>query len=300
METDNGMDNSGRKFSFGLYEAEPASGELRKNGTKLRIQEQPFQILLELLRRPGEVVTRDELRDKLWPADTFVDFDHGLNTAINKLREVLGDKASNPRFVETLARRGYRFIAPVKVIGGPELLAPAKAVEAPPVAGAPAMEAPVTIAVATHAAEPSIFSGEDLPQPSRWLSRALFALAQIMYLIFYAVALVNLDQLPILVANFLGGIVVNVVIPVVLVTATVGIAFRLYLLTAVLFDFRPLGEKFKKLYPFILPLDQLWALAPFLLVSRIGIGAAFAACAGLLYLPFSERTLIKMAYRWPA
>src|SRR5438067_1745285 len=75
--------------------------------------EQPFQVLAALLESPGEVVTREQLRQKIWPADTFVDFDHSLNTAINKIREALGDTASNPRFVETLARRGYRFMAPV-------------------------------------------------------------------------------------------------------------------------------------------------------------------------------------------
>jgi cholera toxin transcriptional activator len=288
------MEKSTRKFAFGLYEADPSSGELRKSGMKLRIQEQPFQILLQLLDHPGEVVTRDDLRQKLWPADTFVDFDHGLNTAINKLREVLGDSATNPRFVETLARRGYRFIAPVKVIGNavPAPVAVAESVPAFPHGGEQDTLADPQVTAPVEAYE------EALPRPSRAVSRALFALAQTMYLIFYGVALVNLDELPMLVANFLGGRAVGAVVPVVLVTASVGIALRLYLLTAVLFDFKPLGAKFKRLYPFVLPLDQLWALAPFLLVSRIGIGAAFAACAGLLYLPFSQRTLVKMAYKY--
>src|SRR5512141_848749 len=109
-----------RVYRFGLYEADMRSGELRKNGIKLKLQGQPFGVLGALLERPGDVVTRDELRERLWPADTFVDFDHSLNTAINKVRDVLGDSAVNPRFVETLARRGYRFIAPVQVVQGPE------------------------------------------------------------------------------------------------------------------------------------------------------------------------------------
>ena len=99
---------------FAAFEVDLAAGELRKNGNRIRLQEQPFQILVYLLDRAGEVVTREELRQKLWPADTFVDFDHSLNTAVNKLREALGDSASNPRYVETLARRGYRFLAPVQ------------------------------------------------------------------------------------------------------------------------------------------------------------------------------------------
>src|SRR5512133_2906944 len=111
-----------RTYRFGLYEADVASGELRKNGSKLRLQEQPFQVLVALLEQPGEVLTREELRQRLWPADTFVDFDHSLNTAINKLREALGDEASNPRFVETLPRREYRFIAPVESVADPALV----------------------------------------------------------------------------------------------------------------------------------------------------------------------------------
>src|ERR1017187_947203 len=106
--------NSSRIVRFSVFELDLAAGELRKNGAKLRLQEQPFQVLALLLERAGEVVTRDELRQKLWPADTFVDFDHSLNTAVNKLRETLGDSASSPRYIETLARRGYRFIAPVQ------------------------------------------------------------------------------------------------------------------------------------------------------------------------------------------
>lgn len=104
---------SPRVLRFGAFEADLRAGELRKHGLRVRLQEQPFQILAMLLERPGEAVTREELRQKLWPADVFVDFDQGLNNAIKKLRLALGDSAENPRFVETLARHGYRFIAPV-------------------------------------------------------------------------------------------------------------------------------------------------------------------------------------------
>jgi DNA-binding winged helix-turn-helix (wHTH) protein/Tol biopolymer transport system component len=109
---------------FGVFEVDLRAGELRKSGLKIKLQEQPFQVLVMLLRRPGEVVNREELQKAVWSADTFVDFDRGLNKAINKLREALGDTADNPRFVETLPRRGYRFIAPVDAvpaqIGHPE------------------------------------------------------------------------------------------------------------------------------------------------------------------------------------
>ena len=101
--------HSSRLVRFGTFEVDLPAGELHKGGVKLKLTGQPFQVLAILLERPGEVVTRQELQKRLWP-DTFVDVDHNLNTAINKIREVLGDSAESPRFVETLPRRGYRFI----------------------------------------------------------------------------------------------------------------------------------------------------------------------------------------------
>lgn len=106
-----------RKLRFGLFEADLSTGELRKSGVRIRIQAQPFRVLTFLLERPGEVITRDEIQQRLWGNDTIVDFEHSLGTAINKLREALGDSAENPRFIETLARRGYRFLAPVSADG---------------------------------------------------------------------------------------------------------------------------------------------------------------------------------------
>ncbi len=98
---------------FGTFEVDLRAGELRKQGKRIRLQEQPFQVLTVLLQHPGQVVTREELRNQNWPPDTFVDFDNSLNTAINKLREALADSADNPRFIETLPRRGYRFLVSV-------------------------------------------------------------------------------------------------------------------------------------------------------------------------------------------
>src|ERR1700730_6281507 len=107
-------DRPGRIVHFGVFEADLQTGELHKNGVKVPLQGQPFQVCAILLQHSGELVTREELRRKVWPEDTFVDFDHALNTAITKIRIALGDEADNPRFVETLPRRGYRFIAPVQ------------------------------------------------------------------------------------------------------------------------------------------------------------------------------------------
>ncbi len=104
-----------RLMQFGVFEVDLQAGELRKSGLRIKLQDQPFQILVLLLEHPGEVVTREQLRQRLWPADTFVDFDHSLNSAVKKLRLSLGDDPDNPRFIETLPRRGYRFIVPVRV-----------------------------------------------------------------------------------------------------------------------------------------------------------------------------------------
>ena len=137
-------DLRGAAYRFGVFEADSRTGELRKQGRALKLRGRPFDILVLLLARDGDLISREELRKELWPADTFVDFDHGLNSAMNRLRDALGDTAENPRFVETLPRRGYRFIAPIEVVDARSAIpaaaavaAPAPSVVAAPVAAAP-------------------------------------------------------------------------------------------------------------------------------------------------------------------
>ena len=130
--------SSVRSVRFGVFEVDLRAGELRKKGIRIRLQGQPFLLLITLLKQRGEVVTREEVRRMLWPEDTFVDFDHSLGTAINKLREALGDSAANPRFIETLPRRGYRFVAPIEVVGASEEVPIVN--EAPPKEQEPASE----------------------------------------------------------------------------------------------------------------------------------------------------------------
>src|SRR6516225_5434452 len=128
---------SPRMIRFGVFELDPRSGELQKQGRKIRLEGQPIQILICLLEKRGELVTREDLRRKLWPADTFVNFEHGLNAAVKRLRQALNDSADNPRFVETLPRRGYRFIAPIQAISA------SGAVEAVPVTATAAEPNPI-------------------------------------------------------------------------------------------------------------------------------------------------------------
>jgi cholera toxin transcriptional activator len=305
--------NNSRIARFGVFEADLNAGELRKSGVKLRLQGQPFLVLALLLERAGEVVTREDLRQKLWPSDTFVDFDHSLNTAINKVREALGDSASSPRYVETLARRGYRFVAPVEI---PQPISRANAIRDDVVSTTAAATAiPDKSAVTPPAASPSISDRPvraelaaastgrqsvhpelDVPIPHRGLTRGLFVLSQVMYLIFYFVALRRLHAVQDIADSFLSPGGATALVVILMVTAGVGIPLRCYLISAAGFDHQRLGEKFRQIFPFVLILDELWAVAPFLLIQKIGLGAAFAVCAALLYLPFSERTLIRMAY----
>src|SRR5438477_1556238 len=169
------------KYKFDDFEADLKAAELRRNGARLKLQLQPFQVLVALLERPKDVVTREELRQRLWPEDTFVDFDHGLNTAMAKLRDVLGDSAGSPRYIETIAKRGYRFLGEVQIVQAqPSVPAATAPANVAPVAGSASNVAPPRPAGETFASVPK--PGE-LPRASRRTSRGLFVLAQIMYLV---------------------------------------------------------------------------------------------------------------------
>jgi len=280
-------DSEKKVFRFGVFEADAGTGELRKSGVRLRLQDQPFQVLLAMLERPGEVVGREELRQKLWPADTFVDFDHSLNTIVNKLREVLGDSASNPRFIETLAKRGYRFLLPVEQVADPR--AQGNATSSPPIAAAAAVASPEITSASLLTAP------EELPIVPHGYVRGLFLLIQIVYLSFYIVALARLPAVEQLLDRAFGR--ADWVAIILIASAALGIPIRLYLLSAVSFDVQGLSRKFSKLFPATFVLDQLWALSPFLLAPQIGLGLALGVTAALIYVPFAQRTLVLMRER---
>jgi len=275
------------KYKFDEFEADLRAAELRKGGIRLKLQMQPFQVLVALLERPKEVVTREELRQRLWPQDTFVDFDHGLNTAMVKLRDVLGDSASKPRFIETIAKRGYRFLGTAEVIS--EQPAPAE-----PKPSAPAETAQATIG--NPNLQPASLAAEAdsaLPRASRNTARLLFTLTQIMYLIFYLSALFSWENTYKASFNTWGRAGATAFV-VYLATSMVGIAVRLYLISATAMDYHLLGSKYRLLTPALFVLDMIWALSPLLIADRIGLGFAMGACAALVYMPFAQRTLIKM------
>jgi cholera toxin transcriptional activator len=278
-------------FRFGLYELEGGTGELRKDGKPHpRVQGQPLEVLLQLLAHPGDVVTRDELRQRLWPADTFVDYDHSLNTAVNKLRDALSDSAENPRFIQTIPRRGYRFIAPVEIVAD----------DASGFAKTDRKTSSGAETSATVSGEKRNFAlseADDLPDAPRGVVQILFSLIQVMYLSFYVISLARLHWVEPLLSQAVQHS--KWLLALLLVTALIGIPVRLYLLSAAIFGYRGLPVKFLRLFPFVILLDELWALAPFLLVDEIGIGLALAATAALLYLPFSQRSLMLMGGRHP-
>jgi DNA-binding winged helix-turn-helix (wHTH) protein len=271
-----------RIFRFGVFEADASSGELRKAGMRLRVQEKPFQVLMLLLEHPGEVVTREEVRQKLWPSDTFVDFDHSLNTIVNKIREALDDSAANPRFIETLSKRGYRFLVPVESTSHRSDHPVEKLIVATS-----------TLAIPSRSTF-HLTDVDELPVASRRYVRALFLLIQIMYLSFYIAALERLPAVQDLLDRMFGHPWVTIVL---IMSAGVGIPIRLYLLSAAAFDIKDLSVKFLRLFPGILVLDVVWALAPFLLAPQIGVGLALAFTAALIYVPFAQRTLVLMRQR---
>ena len=267
-------DAARRVFCFGVFEADEAQEELRKRGIRIKLHAQPFQVLVLLLERPAEVVTREEMRQRLWGSDTFVDFDHGLNSAVNKIRDALGDSAAQPRYVETVSGKGYRFIAPVTI-------------RTPPVEEKPADETPLRTVLSTP---------DELPLAQRNLVRILLLLVQTLYLACYLVALGNLQEIDgiFLEARLLPP---SVLMAAVVATAAGLIPVRLFLLAAVAFDLQNLPSKFGKMFPVLLVLDLLWALSPFLLIHYVSTGLALGMSAALVYLPFAQRSLVLMFAR---
>lgn len=277
-----------RRYRFGAFEADSTTGELRRQGVRIKLNAQPFQVLFMLLERPGELLTREEISRELWPDGTFVDYEHGVNSAVNRIREALRDTAGSPRFVETLARRGYRFVAPV------ERIVPSED-PSPPVCESPSSVSRGQAAVPT---EPEIkllsrilASPHELPKTSYPVVQTLFVLLQLMYVSFYVGALANVAEIEDL---FSAVPKATQALTVMIVTAAILIPVRAFVLSSVLLRAPLVREKFLRIWPFLLPLDELWALSPFLLLHHISFGLALSCTALLVYSPFAQRSLILM------
>lgn len=272
------------RFRFGVFEADAATGELRKHGIRIRLNAQPFQVLTLLLARPGELLTRDEIARELWPDGTFVDFDHGVNSAVNRIREALGDRAANPRFVETLARRGYRFIAPVERVE-------AITDPVPPTAAEPLPPAPPEEPSATEDSFNVLAAPHELPRTPHAKVTTLFVLLQLMYVAFYVGALANLIEIHDLLSPLPYA---TAIFALLIVTAAILIPARAFVLSAALLHPPRAKEKLLRMWPFLLALDLVWSLAPFLLLHHINLGLALACTALLVYSPFAQRSLVLM------
>ncbi|MGC1421652.1 MAG: winged helix-turn-helix domain-containing protein [Terracidiphilus sp.] len=276
-----------RRYRFGVFEADASTGELRRQGIRIKLHAQPFQVLLMLLEHPGELLTREEISSALWSDGTFVDYDHGMNSAVNRIREALGDDANSPRFVETLARRGYRFVAPVERIADESALRPLAAAHSEP--HQPTMESESKLGNGI------LSSPEELPETSQAVVQTLFLLLQLMYLGFYIGALTNLAEIEDLLSPLASG---TLVVDVLLGTAVILIPVRAFVLCAVLFRAPRMRDKFLKMWPWLLIADVLWALSPFLLLHHINTGIALACMALLVYSPFAQRSLVLMGAGW--
>ncbi len=277
-----------QRYRFGVFEADAATGELRKQGIRIKLNAQPFQVLCMLLEQPGTLLTREEISRQLWPDGTFVDYEHGVNSAINRIREALGDTAASPRFVETLARRGYRFVAPVEKI--PERIA-----EQPP-EQTPTQIIPTETPTPPPDPEPTFTTSilatrDELPSPSHPVVQTLFILLQIMYLSFYIGALANLAEIEDLFSPLTHA---TQILTIMIVTAAILIPVRAFVLSATLLHPPRAREKLLKLWPYLLLADLLWSLSPFLLLHHISMGLALSCTALLVYSPFAQRSLILM------
>jgi DNA-binding winged helix-turn-helix (wHTH) protein len=288
-----------RRYRFGAFEADAITGELRRNGVLVKLAAQPFQVLSMLLERPGQLLTREQISRQLWPDGTFVDFEHGVNSAVNRIREALGDSAGKPRFVVTLARRGYRFVAPVERIAHGEEPAP-RFGESPAFQKAEKQSRGMQDAVIARLGTAGLgnkrvgrilATAEDLPKASHRVVQTLFVLMQSMYLAFYVGALANLAEIHDLFSPLPKAIHAMTVL---VVTAAIRIPVRAFVITAALFRAPGARAKFLRLWPFLLVFDVLWSLSPFLLLHHINFGLAFACTTLLVYSPFAQRSLVLM------
>ncbi len=272
-----------RRYRFGVFEADASTGDLRRQGIRIKLNAQPFQVLLMLLERPGEVLTREEISRALWSDGTFVDYDHGVNSAVNRIREALGDTANSPRFVETLARRGYRFVAPVEAIG--DNVMPNSGFASPPESSSAPLESQFV------GNRKILASPEELPKTPHTVVQLLFILMQLMYVGFYVGALINLAEIEELLSPLASA---TLVFDALIGTAVILIPVRAFVLCAVLFRAPGVRGKFLKMWPWLLIADVLWSLSPFLLLHHINTGSALACMALLVYSPFAQRSLLLM------
>ena len=257
---------SASRLRFESFELDLHTGELCKDGSRVHLQDQPARLLALLASRSGTLVTRDEIQHELWKDGEFVEFEHGINTAILRIRKALDDTSETPRIIQTLPRKGYKFIAPVNVIE--PVLQPAP--------------------------DPNTKKGpnEFVLPVSVNLSRSLFLLAQVPYVGSYLAAFYYLDELDAALGRTFGFIPVRYSLPAVLMLALIGFAVRIYLIGLVGWGHTDAGPRYRTLFPFVFVLDAFWAATP-LLIHRVGHLLPWAGLILMAWLIFGQRTLMR-------
>jgi len=258
------------RIRFETFELNLRTGELSKAGSRVQLQDQPTRLLTLLANRHGELVTRDEIQHELWKDGEFVEFEHAVNTAIRKIRIALEDDKEKPRIIETLPRKGYRFIAPVDVLETASETLPAEPVPAKRPASGENFVLPISVSSA----------------------RVLFLLAQVPYVATYLATFYNWDNLDAALIRTFADVPVDWSRTGFQILALVGFAVRIYLIGLVGWGHTEAGPRYRKLFPFLLLLDGLWAATP-LLVQDLGPMVSWAGLILMGWLVFGQRTLMR-------
>jgi len=279
------------RVRFESFELDCITGELFKNGARVKLQDQPARLLILLVFRAGTLVTRDEIQEALWEDGQFVEFEHAINVAVKKIREALNDDPLKPRMLETMPRKGYRFIATVERIENPMK---SVAVESSIVVPIPDVELAPQIQTKVEASEP------DKPNPDEedlerefalpaTPARILFLSVQLMYLAIYSLALIHMYDI----ASVLGTAGVGWLATPLLIGAAGSIPVRLYLIFTVGLGHPAAGMKYRRMLPYLMPWDWIWAASPFLAIHTIGPEWALVLSAVLVYPPISQVILMR-------
>ena len=285
------------RVRFESFELDCTTGELFKDGSRLKLQDQPARLLILLVSRAGTLVTRDEIQEALWEDGQFVEFEHAINVAIKKIREALNDDPLKPRMLETLPRKGYRFIAPVEALSAKSVLVGAEALPmtklepaSPPTNDTtllPPPQIPTTIRETTSDKDEELLEREfALPVTP---ARILFITVQLMYLSIYILALIHMYD----VASVLGTVGIGWLAAPLLIGAAGSIPVRLYLIFTVGLGHPAAGIKYRRMLPYLMPWDWIWAASPFLAVNTIGPQWALVLSAVLVYPPISQLILMR-------
>jgi DNA-binding winged helix-turn-helix (wHTH) protein len=279
------------RVRFESFELDCGTGELFKNGQRLKLQDQPARLLTLLVTRAGKLVSRNEIQEALWEDGQFVEFEHAINVAVKKIREALDDDPLKPRLIETLPRKGYRFIARVDVVLKPAESSADEGSAVPPPrdvlpAPHPEVQSLPTASTASTLDEDTLEREFALPVGP---ARVLFIAVQVLYLTVYCLALINMHD----VSSILGEAGVGWLAAPLLIGAAGSIPVRLYLVFTVGLGHPAAGMKYRRMLPYLMPWDWIWAPSPFLAAHSIGPELALVLTAVMVYPPISQLILMR-------